>query len=94
MTEAMVCEMIWKCYLAEGATRLLKDDEVLAQPKKEEVMVFRDLFQAGLYFPPGPCPRGDSSGLRHIPASADIRLNCSAEPVLVANEDLQVCSFN
>lgn len=51
VTEAMLREMVRKGYLAEGAAQLSRDDEVLTRPDKDEVVVFCDLFQAGVCFP-------------------------------------------
>ncbi|RLN29321.1 hypothetical protein C2845_PM05G21890 [Panicum miliaceum] len=47
--------MVRRGYVAEGFARAPSADEVVARPKGDEVIVFRDLFTAGLRFPLDPC---------------------------------------
>ncbi|RLN12398.1 hypothetical protein C2845_PM09G13150 [Panicum miliaceum] len=51
ITEASLRDMIRRGYIIAGAARAPKPDEVMARPEDDEVVVFRDLFTAGLRFP-------------------------------------------
>ncbi|RLN38632.1 hypothetical protein C2845_PM01G44450 [Panicum miliaceum] len=46
--------MVRRGYIAEGLTRALGADEVVARPEDDEVVVFRNLFTACLWFPLDP----------------------------------------
>ncbi|RLM54510.1 putative retrotransposon protein [Panicum miliaceum] len=51
MTEAMIVDMVRQGQIAAGQARPPKEGETSAYPEKDEIVVFCDLFIAGLHFP-------------------------------------------
>lgn len=48
--EAIVANMVTKTMISTGAARAPPPDQSVAEPRKDEVIVFRDFFLAGLQF--------------------------------------------
>ncbi|RLM74699.1 hypothetical protein C2845_PM15G21820 [Panicum miliaceum] len=79
VTEVSLRDIVHRGYVSEGLARAPGANEVVARPEDDEVVVFRDLFTAGLRFPLDPffveILRSCSMFLHHLTPNSIARLS-------------------
>ncbi|RLM60588.1 hypothetical protein C2845_PM14G08280 [Panicum miliaceum] len=51
MTKTLIANMVSRGLIANGNGRTPLKDEIIANPQLDEVVIFRDFFSTGLWFP-------------------------------------------
>lgn len=92
MTEGLITNMESLGMISEGA-RAPPSGETSAQPRDDDVVVFRDFFVAGLRFLIDPVLVRDPSPVWHVLTSIDAQLFRETKPLFLVDEDMWFPAF-